>query len=134
MFFIGYELNVTGDCSSQGVGVISILPSGGTPPYVVEWINPVLPPTETILGTSLEESLEVQAVSPSVRTGLYPGIYQINITDSAQPTNNQILVNAYVSSGFCTSILSVSATTCGLNNGSVTPSATTAASAVQFNV
>lgn len=134
MFFIGYELNVTGDCSSQGVGIISILPSGGTPPYVVEWINPVLPPTETILGTSLEESLEVQAVSPSVRTGLYPGIYQINITDSAQPTNNQILVNAYVSSGFCTSILSVSATTCGLNNGSVTPSATTAASAVQFNV
>lgn len=115
-----YTLNITGDCNSQGVGIISILPSGGTPPYTVEWTLPSLPPVEIVIDT------------PSERTGLYPGTYSIRLNDSSLPTNVEFYVNATVSSGCCTSIVSVSASTCGIDNGSIVVSADTFTSGAFF--
>jgi hypothetical protein len=117
-----YQLNVTGDCNSQGVGIISILPQDGTPPYSIEWVNPSLPPIEVVTDT------------PSVRTGLYPGLYVISLSDSSEPTNNQFLVNATVSSGCCASISNVYHSTCGTNNGSVTATSSTYLSSVVFDL
>lgn len=118
----GYELKITGDCNSLGTGIISILPSGGTPPYTVEWYNPALIPVNTVIDT------------PSVRTGLYTGVYQIRVNDTSEPTNLQFFVNTFVSNGCCAKILGVSGTTCNSNNGSVLVSASTQSSAVQFQV
>lgn len=117
-----YTLNITGDCNSQGVGIVSILPSGGTPPYTVEWTLPSLPPVETVINT------------PSVRTGLYTGTYSIRLNDSSLPENIEFYVNATVSSGCCASIVSVSASTCGTNNGSVIASADTYTSEAFFQI
>lgn len=122
MAAFSYILNITGDCSSQGIGVVSILPTDGTPPYTVEWVDPSLPPVEIVVNT------------PSVRTGLYPGTYSLRINDSTSPTNQEFFVNANVSSGCCVSITSVSASTCGTNNGLVTVSATTYLSSVLFEI
>ena len=118
----GYELKLTGDCSSLGTGIISILPSGGTPPYTVVWYNPALPPTNTVVDT------------PSVRTGLYTGLYQVSINDSSEPVNLEALVNVSLSNGCCAKILGVTGTTCNQNNGSVEVSASTLSSAVDLLV
>jgi hypothetical protein len=101
-----YLINVTGDCSQNSSGIISILPYGGTPPYTVEWNNPSL-------------SVDVVSVIPSIRSGLQFGTYAVRLNDSTLPINNQFYVNIPVSSGVCTNIVSVLNTTCGLNNGSV---------------
>jgi hypothetical protein len=101
-----YLINVTGDCSQNSSGIISILPYGGTPPYTVEWNNPSL-------------SVDVVSVIPSIRSGLQFGTYAVRLNDSTLPINNQFYVNIPVSSGVCTNIVSVQNTTCGLNNGSV---------------
>lgn len=117
-----YILNVTGDCNSVGAGVISIQPQGGTPPYTVEWVSPSLPP------------INIVNDNPSERTGLYTGTYVIRLNDSTEPDNISFLINAQVSSGVCASITSVSATTCGVDNGSVYLSATTYLSSVVFDL
>lgn len=117
-----YILNVTGDCSSNGSGIISILPSGGTPPYTIEWVNPSLPPVNTTIDTAIN------------RTGLYPGVYQLRLNDSSEPENLEFYVNATVSSGVCVSITSISATTCGISNGFVSASASTYLSSVKFSL
>ena len=117
-----YTLNITGDCNSQGVGVISILPSGGTPPYTIEWTVPSLPPLEIVINTASE------------RTGLYPGTYSIRLNDSSLPTNVEFYVNATVSSGCCASIVSVNSSTCGTSNGSVVVSADTFTSSAFFQI
>ena len=122
MAAFSYILNITGDCSSQGIGVVSILPTDGTPPYTVEWVDPSFPPVEIVVNT------------PSVRTGLYPGTYSVRINDSTSPTNQEFFVNANVSSSCCVSITSVSASTCGTDNGLVTVSATTYLSSVLFEI
>lgn len=118
-----YQLNITGDCNSQGVGIISIIPEGGTPPYTIEWVSPSLPPVQTVA-----ENI------PSVRTGLYPGTYVINLNDSSSPTNLQFFVNAIVSSGVCASITNVFSSTCGLGNGSVTATSSSYLSSVSFDL
>lgn len=117
-----YQLNITGDCNSQGVGIISVLPSGGTEPYTIQWTNPSLPPVNTVIDT------------PSVRTGLYPGTYVIQLNDSTLPTNLEFIINAIVSSGCCASISNVFHTTCGNDNGSVTATSTTSLSSVNFEL
>lgn len=118
-----YILSITGDCSYAGVGAITIEPFGGTPPYTIEWVSPSIPPINTV-GEN----------GTSSRGGLFPGTYQIRLNDSSAPVNFAFDVNAIVSSGLCTSILTVSASTCGTNNGSVTASATTYLSAVNFEL
>lgn len=118
----GYILNITGDCNSQGVGIVSIIPTGGTEPYTIEWTNPPLPPINIVTN------------SPSTRTGLYPGTYVARLNDSTLPVNLEFYVNATVSSGCCCNVSAVSATTCGEDNGSVLVTSTTALSSVYFEL
>ena len=39
---LSYFASVTGDCFNVGVGSLYLEPGGGTPPYIVDWVNPGL--------------------------------------------------------------------------------------------
>lgn len=114
-----YFISITGDCSNGNTGAISILPSGGTPPYTVEWVNPYL-------------GADTVALNPSVRTSLSASTYALRLNDSTIPVNNEFYVNIPVSDGVCGSIVSVNNTTCGLNNGSVTAQTDSTFSSTNF--
>jgi hypothetical protein len=60
-------LSITGTCTSPS-GAICVVPSGGVPPYTVEWLTPNL-------GFGL------------CKTGLTAGNYSIKLTDSSSPVN-----------------------------------------------
>ena len=120
MATFNYLVNVTGDCSQNSSGIVSILPFGGTPPYTVEWYSPSLSPVDLVNGVA------------SVRTGLSFGTYSVRLNDSTLPVNNEFYLNVPVSSGVCANIVSVSATTCGLNNGSVLLGSSSFYSSTQF--
>ena len=114
-----YNISVTGDCSSTSSGVASLLPYGGTPPYTVEWVEP-------FLGT------DIVTTSPSIRTSLSADTYGVRVNDSTLPVNQEFYINIPISSGVCTSVLSVQSTICGLNNGFVTGSSTSDYSSTNF--
>jgi large repetitive protein len=120
MATFNYLVNVTGDCSQNSSGIVSILPFGGTPPYTLEWYSPSIPPIDIVDGVA------------SVRTGLPFGTYSVRLNDSTLPVNNEFYLNVPVSSGVCANIVSVSATTCGLNNGSVLLGSSSFYSSTQF--
>lgn len=101
MAAFGYNISITGDCFNTGVGAIHVSLSGGVEPYIIDFVTPSL-------GTG------------STKTGLVGGAYIIRVNDSLGDVNNEFYVNAIVSSGGCLNVTSVSATTCGENNGSVT--------------
>jgi hypothetical protein len=111
MSAISYNLSVSGDCSQNGLGAISILPYGAIPPYTVQWITPNL-------GT------DILTTTPAIKTDLWYGNYSVRINDSTLPVNNEVYVNIPVSSGLCCSIVSTQNTTCSLDNGSVTGTST----------
>jgi len=115
----GYNINTTGDCSHNSSGAISILLSGGTPPYTVQWVNPVFP-TDTI------------TTEPDVKTNLPFGTYSVRVNDSTLPTNASFYINIPVSSGVCGSILGVANTTCSFDNGAVTATSTSNYSSTNF--
>lgn len=119
MAAFNYNLLITGDCTSDNAGVISITPTGGTSPYTVQWVSPNLGTDLSITGSSS-------------RTGLSGGTYVINLNDSSLPTNNSLLINVPVSTGVCVSVIGVQKTTCGLNNGSVTATTTTPYSSASY--
>ncbi len=110
--------SITGDCSNLGQGAISLLVSGGTPPYTQEWISPYI-------NTFTD-------VNPVVVENLNASTYLIRINDSTLPVNQQIYVNVPVSNGVCANIVQVQDTTCGLNNGSVTATTTSLYSSTNF--
>jgi len=114
-----YLISITGDCSNGNNGVISILPTGGTAPYSVEWINPYL-------------GSDTVSLQPSVRTGLSASTYALRINDSTLPVNSEFIVNIPVSDGVCASIVSVANTTCQLDNGSVTAQTDSSYSSTNF--
>jgi hypothetical protein len=118
MSLFNYNLSVTGDCSNVGVGAILVVPTGGTPPYTVEWTTPSLG--------------EDQAVLESFRGGLYPNTYVIRVNDSTLPTNQEFFINIPVSDGICASIVQVNDTTCSLLNGSVTATSTSDYSSTNY--
>lgn len=101
MASFGYNLYITGDCFNNNTGIINITLSGGVEPYTVDFVNPSL-------GTG------------STKTGLAAGTYIIRVNDSLGDVNNEFYINAIVSSGGCLDVTSVSGTTCGLDNGSIT--------------
>jgi hypothetical protein len=113
-----YNINVTGDCNNTSNGIINLDISGGTNPYTVQWIEPVLP-TDIIL-------------SSVTKTNLVGRTYSILVTDSTLPTNQFEYINIPVSNGVCCSILNVDNTTCSLNNGSVTGTSTTQYSSTDY--
>lgn len=114
-----YLVSVTGDCSSNNSGIISILLTGGTPPYTIEWVDPDL-------GT------DVTQIGDSTRSGLGAGTYGLRVNDSTLPTNGEFYINIPVSNYICVNIDSVSSTTCSIDNGSVTASTTSNYSSTNF--
>ena len=113
-----YNINVTGDCNNTSGGIINLGISGGSQPYTVQWITPVLP-TDIIL-------------SSVTKTNLVGGTYSIKVTDSSLPTNQVEYLNIPISNGVCCSILNVGNTTCSLNNGTVTGTSTTQYSSTNY--
>ena len=120
MAAFNYTLNITGDCQSLYTGAISLLPTGGTPPYTVEWTSPNL-------GSDILIDLQ-----PSVRDNLGFGTYAVRINDSTLPVNQEFYVNIPVSDGICTSILATRDSYCNNNNGAVTGTSTTDYSSTSY--
>jgi len=116
-----YRISVTGDCSNTDSGAISLFVSGGTSPYTVQWLSPVLSP-------------DIVTVDPVVKTGLSATTYSVRVNDSTLPLNNEFYINIPISSGVCANILAVQGTTCSLNNGSVTGSSSSDYSSTDFYV
>lgn len=110
-----YEFSVTGDCSNNGSGAIYISLSGGVEPYTIDWVNPNI-------GTG------------SNKTGLDAGVYIVRANDSLGDVNNEFYINIIVSSGGCLSVSSVSATTCGQNNGVISISGQSTAYPITINL
>lgn len=114
-----YTINITGDCQNNSSGSISVLPYGGTPPYVVQWTSPDL-------------GSDIVSLNPSIRTGLNAGTYTVRLNDSTLPTNQQFFVNIPVSDGVCTDIVNVKDTTCAENNGAISASSSSDYSSSYF--
>ena len=119
MSAFNYIINITGDCQTNNSGAISILPSGGTPPYTVEWVSPDL-------------GSDIVSLSPSVRSSLGNGTYALRLNDSTLPVNNEFFVNIPVSDGVCASVLGVRNSYCNGNNGSVTGTSNSDYSSTSF--
>lgn len=110
-----YEFFVTGDCSNNGSGIIDISLSGGVAPYTIDWVNPNI-------GTG------------NFKSGLNAGVYIVRANDSLGDVNNEFYINIIVSSGGCLSVSSVSATTCGQDNGTITISGDSTAYPVNISL
>jgi uncharacterized protein (DUF2141 family) len=119
MSLFNYFISVTGDCQNTDSGAISLLLTGGTPPYTVEWVDPDL-------------GVDIVTLLPSVRTSLSADTYGVRVNDSTLPLNLEFYINIPVSSGVCCNILGVQSTTCNLNNGVVTGSSTSDYSSTNF--
>ena len=102
---IGYFSSFTGDCSNSNQGSVYIEPYGGVANYTVDFYSPDLP---VQIGTGL------------TFTSLSAGTYYGRINDSSMGVNEDIYFTVVISSGVCTTISSVSATTCGQNSGQLT--------------
>lgn len=120
MSAFNYIIQLTGDCQNTGSGAISVLPTGGTPPYTVQWVNPNL-------GTSVPLFTQ-----PSTQSGLYAGTYQIRINDSTLPQNQEFFVNIPLSDGVCVSVVGTRDSFCNANNGSVTGTTDSSFSSTEF--
>jgi hypothetical protein len=113
-----YIIKVTGDCQNNGSGIIDLFITGGSEPYVVQWVQPVL-------STNLTSS-------SVIKTNLFSNTYTVQVTDSSLPVNQVEFINIPVSSGVCCSILGVQNTTCSQNNGSVTGTSTSQYSSTNY--
>jgi len=107
-----YTLTVTGACET-GLGSALITASGGTPPYTFDWYNPNL-------GTG------------PYKTNLSAGTYFVRTNDSTAPTNNEFFINVVIGSGLTIGFQSEIATTCGLNNGSLTVTAESSCNVINY--
>lgn len=119
MASLNYNITVTGDCSSNSSGAFNLYVSSGTPPYTIEFTDPVFP-------------TQIINLEPASLVGLASNVYQIRVNDSSLPINNEFYINIPISSGVCCSIVSTQNTTCGLNNGSVTGTSTSLYSSTSF--
>ena len=95
------------------MGSALITASGGTPPYTFDWYNPNL-------GTG------------DYKTNLPAGTYYVRANDSTAPTNNEFYINVVIGSGLTIGFQTEVATTCGLNNGSLTVTATSSCDVINY--
>jgi len=117
-----YNINLTGDCQNNGSGAIQVGFSGGTPPYTIAWAPPINQTSVLIYDFDpLNPTTTYETYS--FVSGLSAATYSFRVNDSTVPTNLEYDVNVPVSSGNCTSIIDVSATTCNTDSGSVTADA-----------
>jgi large repetitive protein len=117
-----YNINLTGDCQNNGSGAIQVGFSGGTPPYTIAWAQPI-GVTDVLIYDFDPLTPTTGYETYSFVDGLSAATYSFRVNDSTVPTNLEYDVNVPVSSGNCTSILDVSATTCNTDSGSVTADA-----------
>jgi large repetitive protein len=117
-----YNINLTGDCQNTSSGAIQVGFSGGTPPYTIAWAQPIND-TDVLIYDFDPFSPSTTYETYSLVENLSAGTYSFRVNDSTVPTNLEYDVNVPVSSGNCTSILDVSATTCNTDSGSVTADA-----------
>jgi hypothetical protein len=116
-----YNVNVTGDCSSNQSGSFDLSIEGFTPPYTIKIISPYV--TEPVI------------VSNSfILTGLSANTYVLAVNDSTLPTNYQENINIPISDGVCCSIVGVNNTTCNGFNGSVTGTSSSDYSSTSFSL
>ena len=99
-----YDYNVTGDCENIGVGSVSFLINGDTPPFGVTCVGS---------GCTLPTSASTTSYSAENLTG---GTYFLQIIDGSSTSKLQTV---YISTG-TTATIDSSNTTCGFNNGTVT--------------
>jgi hypothetical protein len=109
---LNYFISITGDCQNTSSGIMELFPSGGVSPYIIDWYSPNL-------------GIDPGITTSSIRTGLSAGTYQFLITDSTSPTPQTLYGSALASSGVCCSVYSVNDTTCDLDNGQISVTATT---------
>ena len=116
-----YNVNVTGDCSSNQSGSFDLSIEGFTPPYTIKIISPYV--TEPVI------------VSNSfILTGLSANTYVLAVNDSTLPTNYQENINIPISDGVCCSIVGVNNTTCNGFDGSVTGTSSSDYSSTSFSL
>ena len=116
-----YNINVTGDCSSNQSGSFDLSIAGFTPPYTIKIISPYI--TEPVIVNN-----------SFIQTGLGAGTYVLAVNDSTLPTNYQENINIPISDGVCCSILGVNNTTCNGFDGSVTGTSTSDYSSTSFSL
>jgi uncharacterized protein (DUF2141 family) len=126
-----YNINLTGDCQNNGSGAIQVGFSGGTPPYTVAWAPPINQTAVLIYDFDpLNPTTTYETYS--FVSGLSAATYSFRVNDSTVPINLEYDVNVPVSSGNCTNILDVSATTCNTDSGSVTADASSDFSETEY--
>lgn len=113
---ITYNFQVTGVCSAA-TGTVVINGFGGVLPFTIDPVTP--------LGSGLSTQT---GNGPFTYTGLTGGTYVFRLNDSLGYQNNEVLINVNITDCFTAQINNVSGTTCGLNNGSFSVSATSIAS------
>ncbi len=113
-----FNSSVTGDCQNLNVGALSLTPTSGVSPYIIDWQIP---------------NLGIDApVTTSLRQNLSAGTYLVLITDSTTPGSpNTQYVSLSISSGVCLNTESID-TSCGLNNGQLGVTATTTSSNANY--
>lgn len=119
MALFGYLISVTGDCSGNHTGAITLELTGGTPPYSVQWITPLVAEYPDI-------NYPITVVNLSADT------YIVRVNDSRLETNDEFLINIPVSSGVCSSIVSVTNAICGANNGVVLTTSSSLFSSTEY--
>jgi hypothetical protein len=127
------SFSVTGDCQNNGSGGFTLYLSTTAEPITITWIQPVTSPIDgQYTNTVNSGNIEV--------TDLSAGLYILKINDSCgSPTattqNNISTINIYVSSASsCVSLGTVSNTTCGLQNGSLSASTLNSYGTVLFDL
>lgn len=108
-FLLPSLTGVTGDCLNTNNGSFGISIDGSAPDYTIQWISPSL-------GT-IPLGAGVTGYSVS---SLSAGTYTFNVIDSCPSGNTTALLNVYISSGSCVSLVDSINTSCGFNNGSIT--------------
>jgi surface protein len=100
---------VTGDCSNTNSGAFGITINGTAPDYTIDWVSPSLgtfPLGAGVTGYSINS--------------LSAGTYTFYVVDSCPSGNTYSLLNVYISSGSCVSLIDSTNTSCGFDNGSLT--------------